>query len=60
MKGNRSNHPPRAGVAIKPSKGGRTKRYTFVMTPETWERLQMIVKEQGVSFNDWLDAQIKK
>lgn len=60
MKGNRTNHPSRAGVPITPNKGGRTKRHTFAMTPETWQRLQAIVKEQGISLNDWLTAQVEK
>lgn len=60
MKGNRTNHPPRSSIAIKPSKGGRTKRHTFAMTPETWQKLQAIVERDSVSLNDWLTAQIEK
>lgn len=51
---NKTNHPSRKGVPIKPSKGGRTKRYTFSMTPEDWTELNRQTQVANVSLNDWL------
>ena len=59
MKGNRTNHPPREGVKLKPSKGGRTKRHNFAMTPEAFTKMQADAKVRGISLNDWLDEKIK-
>jgi len=58
MKGNRTNHPPKAGIFVKPSKGGRTKRHTFAMTPETWQKLRAIVEREKISLNDWLNNKV--
>ena len=59
MKGNTTNHPPRAGIKLIPSKGGRTKRHNFAMTPETFAKIQADAKAKGQSLNDWLDEAAK-
>lgn len=55
-KGNRTNHPPRQGVPITPSKGGRTKTKTFFLTEEEHRKLTQAIKKSGLSANDWLAA----
>lgn len=59
MKGNRTNHPSRAGVEIKKPKGGRNKR-TFWITEEDLQKLKAHAAQNGKSLNDALSEAIAK
>ena len=58
-KGNRTNHPPRAGVEIKKPKGGRNKR-TFWITEQDLAKLKAHAEENKKSLNDALSEAIGK
>lgn len=58
-KGNRTNHPSRAGMPIKPSKGGHTGLITGMRVPGDYvSRLAFIVEKLGISRSDWIKAKI--
>lgn len=57
--GNRSNHPSRAGIKLKPSKGGHTGLITGMRVPgEYVENFSFIVEKFGISRSDWIKTKI--
>lgn len=58
-KGNRTNHPSRAGIKLKPSKHGRTERLHGIrITPEALARLNKIIEKSGKTRGDWIIEKI--
>lgn len=57
-KGNRTNHPSRAGIKLTPHKGGKTEHVFIVTTPETKERFQKLLAKRGLSMTDWLKCTV--
>jgi hypothetical protein len=55
MKGNRINHPSRAGI---PTKDGRTARLDLRITPDALTKLKAIVASRKQSRSDYLQEKI--
>jgi hypothetical protein len=60
MKGNRTNHPGRAGVTIKSHKGGRTAALYMTITPDALAKLKVIASYWKQSRSDYLEAKIEE
>lgn len=58
----RGNYPrkSRKGVAITPSKGGRTKRFPTVwMTPDEHADFQRVLESKGLTPTGWIELHLK-
>lgn len=56
MKAKKTKRPSRKGIAIKPYKGGRTKRFECRITEAEEMIVNALVKASGLSKSDWLMA----
>ncbi len=53
-------HPSRKGVILKPSKGGRTKRFPTVwMTPEEHANFQRVLAERNLTPTGWVELHLE-
>jgi len=59
MKAKKTKRPSRKGIAIKPYKGGRTKRFECRLTEAEEMIVNALVETSGLSKSDWLMAMAK-
>lgn len=58
-KGNKTNHPSRKGIKLKPEKPHKTERFPDVrLTPEELAMLNAILEYTGVTVATWLTSTI--
>lgn len=59
-KGNRTNHPSRAGIKLIAPKGHTAWINRMRVTPESAAQFTEIVNKLGVSRSEWIQAKIRE